>query len=165
MPNYNPYMNNVYLQDLQNMKDKIDRTMQQYQHQQHQQQQQPTMQPITQNFQLAPQQPNSELEAKYATNIDEVKNTFVIKTGIFATKDFSMIWVKDVTGNIKTNKTEEVIELDEKDRQIQELKKQISELKGVIENASTNDSSTIVDGAATTKKSTRVSNASKSDAE
>lgn len=161
MPNYNPYMNNMYLQDLQNMKDRIDRTMQQYQHQQ----QQPQMQPITQNFQIAPQQAVSELEAKYATNIDEVKNTFVIKTGIFITKDFSTIWIKDVTGNIKTYKTEEIIELDEKDKQIQELKKQISELKGVIKNASTYDNNTIIDEPATTKKSTRVSNTSKSDAE
>jgi hypothetical protein len=105
------------------------------------------------------------LEAKYATNVDEVKNTFVIKTGLFATKDFSTIWVKDVTGNIRTYKTEEVVELDEKDKQIQELKKQINELKGVIENASTHDDNTIIDETATTKKSTRVSNTSKSNAE
>ena len=161
MPNYNPYMNNMYLQDLQSMKDRIDRTMQQYQHQQ----QQPTMQPITQNFQLAPQQFNTELEAKYATNVDEVKNTFVIKTGLFATKDFSTIWVKDVTGNIRTYKTEEVVELDEKDKQIQELKKQINELKGVIENASTDYVDAVVDGKITANKSTRVSKSSKSDAE
>ena len=144
MANYNPYSNtNFYLQDLQNMKDRIDRTMQQYQHQMQQPQVQP---PITQNFQLAPTQPTTELEAKYASNIDEVKNTFVIKTGIFATKDFSTIWIKDVTGNIKTYKTEEVIELDEKDKKIQEqgvtiasLQKQINELKGVIENETLNN--------------------------
>ena len=36
----------------------------------------PVQQPITQNFQIAPTQNNTnELEAKYANNIDEVKNT------------------------------------------------------------------------------------------
>ena len=168
MPSFNPY-NNFYMQDLQNMKDRIDRTMQQYQ--QNQMQNQQPMQPITQNFQIAPTQPNTELESKYANNIDEVKNTFVMKTGIFAKKDFSTIWVKDVTGNIKTYNTEEVVELDEKDKQILEQKKritslqdEINELKGVIYSATQHNNS-IIDESTTTKKSTRVSNTSKSNAE
>ena len=158
--NYNPY-NNFYIQDLQNMRDRIDRQMQQYQQNQIMQSQQP---PITQNFQLAPTQSNSELESKYANNIDEVKNTFVIKTGIFATKDFSTIWVKDVTGNIKTYRTEEVIELDEKDKKIKEqdstilmLKKEINELKEAMENANASDS-TDIPKTVGNKKSNRVSN-------
>jgi FtsZ-binding cell division protein ZapB len=144
---YNPY-NNYYMQDLQNMRDRIDRQMQQYQQNQNQMQQ--PMQPITQNFQLAPTQPTTELEGKYANNIDEVRNTFVIKTGIFTTKDFSTIWVKDVAGNIKTYRTEEVIELDEKDKKIKEqdttillLQKQINELKGAIMNANASDNTNI----------------------
>lgn len=158
--NYNPY-NNFYIQDLQNMRDRIDRQMQQYQQNQIMQSQQP---PITQNFQLAPTQSNSELESKYANTIDEVKNTFVIKTGIFATKDFSTIWVKDVTGNIKTYRTEEVIELDEKDKKIKEqdstiimLKKEINELKEAMENANASDS-TDIPKTVGNKKSNRVSN-------
>lgn len=160
MANYNPYNTNFYLQDLQNMRDRIDRTIQQY----HQNQiQQPQVQPpITQNFQLAPTQ-LGELEARYANNIEEVKNTFVIKTGIFITKDFSTIWIKDTTGNIKTYKTEEIIELDEKDKTIALLQKQIDELKGVMMNAT--NANTNVDDSTTTKKSTRVSNNTKSDAE
>ena len=98
MPMYNPYNTNMYMQELQGMRDRIDRTMQQYQQTQSQQ----PVQPITQNFQIAPQQQQPELEGKYADNIDVVKNTFVMKTGIFATKDFSTIWVKDISGNIKT---------------------------------------------------------------
>ena len=77
------------------------------------------LQPITQNFQITPTQNNSELEGKYANNIDEVKNTFVLKTGIFTNKDFSIVWIKDVTGNIRTFKTEELIELDPKDYTVQ----------------------------------------------
>ena len=162
----NSYTPNYYLQDLQGMRDRIDRTIQHYQHQQ-MQQAQPT--PITQNFQLAPNTSNTELEAKYANSIDEVRTTFVIKTGIFTTKDFSTIWIKDANGNIKTFKTEEVIELDEKDKKIKEqddvissLQKQINELKGVILNATDNNNS-VVDEPVTAKKSTRVSNSTKLD--
>lgn len=139
MYNYNPYnYNNMYNQnnaiiELQNMRERIDKQIQQAQ--QPQQQMQPTIPQINQSFQLAPQTNNSnELEGRYAKNIDEVKNTFVMKTAIFVTKDFSTLFVKDVSGNIKTYKTEEVVEVDEKDLQIQELKKQLDEMKNMIAN-------------------------------
>lgn len=118
-------------------------------------------QPITQNFQLASNPSNNELESKYANSIDEVKNTFVIKTGIFATKDFSTIWVKDVTGDIKTFKTEEIIEMDEKDKEIYMLKKEIEEMKGMIANAN-EPVGTEPNESTSTKKSTRSSASSKS---
>ena len=158
MAGFNPYTNQYYMQDLQNMRDRIDRQMHQMQQNQFMQPQQP---PITQNFQLAPNPMNSDLEAKYANSIDEVRNTFVVKTGIFATKDFSTIWIKDVTGNIKTYKTEEVVELDEKDKKILDqnnqiliLQKQINSLKEEMANASTSNNS-IIDESITSKKSTR----------
>lgn len=133
---YPYYQNNqYYMQDLQNMKDRIDRQMQQVQqfNQNQMQQQQPV--PITQNFQLAPNPNNNELESKYVNNIDEVKNTFVMKTGIFVNKDFTSLWIKDVTGNIRTFRTEEIIELDPKDKEIQMLKNEIEKMKGMMSNA------------------------------
>lgn len=155
---YTPYNNTFYMQDLQNMRDRIDRQMAQLQ-----QNQVPQPQPtsLTQNFQLAPNPSNSELEAKYADNIEQVKNTFVIKTGIFATKDFSTIWIKDVTGNIKTYKTEEIVELDEKDKEILALKKEIESMKGMIANATntTNEFDSVYDEAVADKKSAKLSNA------
>lgn len=164
MAGFNPYTNQYYMQDLQNMRDRIDRQMHQMQQNQFMQPQQP---PITQNFQLAPNPMNSDLEAKYANSIDEVRNTFVVKTGIFATKDFSTIWIKDVTGNIKTYKTEEVVELDEKDKKILDqnnqiliLQKQINSLKEEMANASTSNNS-IIDESITSKKSTRSTTNSK----
>ena len=164
MAGFNPYTNQYYMQDLQNMRDRIDRQMHQMQQNQFMQPQQP---PITQNFQLAPNPMNSDLEAKYANSIDEVRNTFVVKTGIFATKDFSTIWIKDVTGNIKTYKTEEVVELDEKDKKILDqnnqiliLQKQINSLKEEMANASTSNNS-ILDESITSKKSTRSTTNSK----
>ena len=130
---YNPYTNSNYINELQQMREKIDKQIQQVQ--QPQQQMQPVnpqlqVPQINQSFQLAPQtNSNSELESRYAENIDEVRNTFVMKTGIFAKKDYSMIWVKDVSGNITTFKTEEVKELDEKDLQIQSLQQELENMK------------------------------------
>lgn len=132
---YNSYATNNYLGELQQMRDRIDKQIQQSQQAQQQPQVIPNTQPtnLTQNFQLAPQQNNNaELESRYAENIDEVKNTFVMKTAIFATKDFSTIWLKDVSGNIRTFKTEEVFELDNKDIQIQNLQRELEEMKAIM---------------------------------
>ena len=119
---YPMYNNQYYINELQAMKDRIDTQIRQHQNQY----QQPVQQPqIHQSFQLAPNLTNNELESKYAENIEEVKNTFVMKTGIFVNKDFTSLWVKDVTGKIRTFRTEEVIEMDENDKEIYELKKQI----------------------------------------
>lgn len=150
MPNYNPYNMNYYMQDLQNMKDRIDRTMQQYAQTQTQMQQ--PMQPITQNFQIAPSQTQNELEARFVNNVDEVKNIFVMRTGIFTTKDFSTIFVKDINGNIRTFNTEEVLDVDERDLEIRNLRKEIEELKSnqVINREITLDNKT--EKATTTKK-------------
>lgn len=157
-----PYMNSSinYVNELQNMKDRIDNQLRQYQQSQQQQQ---APQPITQNFQLAPNPTNNELESKYANSIDEVKNTFVMKTGIFLNKDFTTLWIKDVTGNIRTFKTEEIIEMDEKDREIYELKKQIEDMKGMMLNANEHGN-TNADESIAAKKSTRLSSNSKSNA-
>lgn len=143
MYNYNPYnqytqqynMANNYLGELQQMRERIDKQIQQVQQQPQQPQMVPQNQPtnLTQNFQLAPQQNNnSELESRYAENIDEVKNTFVMKTAIFVSKDFSTMYVKDVSGNIRTFKTEEIFEIDEKDIQIQNLQRELQEMKSLM---------------------------------
>lgn len=127
-----PY-SQYYIQDLQGMKDRIENQIRQYQQQQ--------QAPITQNFQITPTS-NSEIESKYANNIEEVRNTFVIKTGLFINRDFNTLWIKDVTGKIKTFTLEEVVELDEKDKEILDLKKQIQEMRGKLDeydNASFNE--------------------------
>ena len=138
--------NQFYMNDLQNMRDRIDNQMRQLS------QYQPT--PITQNFQITPSA--SDLEGKYAENIDEVKNTFVTKTGVFINKDSSTLWIKDVSGNIRTFKTEEVVELDEKDKQINQLKEELERMKGELENAKSTISNT--NESITSKKSTKLSN-------
>ena len=159
--NYPMYNNNqYYMQNLQDMRDRIDNQLKTIQQNQ---MQQPVAQPITQNFQIAPQPNNNELGIRYAENIDEVKNTIVSKTAIFIKKDFSTLWVKDVGGNIRTFNTEEIIEIDEKDKKILDLEKEIEELKGMVINA--NDANNAdVNVTTTTKKSTRTSSTAKSNA-
>ena len=165
--NYPMYGNNnaqFYMQDLQSMKDRIDaqmRQMQQLQNQQQQQQQIPTN--LTQNFQLAPQTNNSELESKYAENISEVKSTFVMKTGLFINKDFNTLWVKNVNGDIRVFALNELIEQDPKDIEIQNLRNELENMKGMIKNAN-EPANTIVDAQPTSEKSTRISSSKRSNA-
>lgn len=157
MNNYNPFMNNqFYMNELQSMREKIDSQMRNLQ-QQNQIPQPLAQQPITQNFQIAPQPNSNELEARYAENIDIVKNTFVMKTGIFTTKDFKNIWIKDTNGNIRTFNTEEIKELDEKDKEILSLKQEIKQLKEEVSNA--NESvNTNANEQITNSKPSRISN-------
>ena len=133
---YGNYNNQYYMQELQGMKDRIDSQLRQYQ-QQNQVQQQPA--PITQNFQIAPTNNNNELEGRYANNIDEVRNTFVMKTGVFVNKDFTSLWIKNTNGDIKTFELNEVIEQDPKDVEIQNLKNEIERMKGMISYANEPD--------------------------
>lgn len=129
-PNNQIYMQNM--QDLQNMREKIDRQMQQMQqlNQNQMQQQQPV--PITQNFQLAPNPTNNELESKYANNIDEVRNTFVMKTGVFLNKELNTLWIKNTNGDIRTFELNEIIPQDPKDIEINNLKKELQRMKEMI---------------------------------
>ncbi len=161
-----PYYNNnqFYMQDLQNMREKIDRQMQQMQ-QLNQQQQQPIPQ-VTQNFSIAPTQNNtSELEAKYVNNIDEVKNTFVMKTGVFLNKDFTSLWVKTTDGNIKTYELNEVIQQDPKDVEINNLKRELERMREMIsyDNKSDVDNSNN-DGADESKNAKKLPSRTKSNA-
>lgn len=118
---YNPYNNQMYMQDLQVLRDRIDKQMQM---QMNNQTQQPT--PITQNFQLAPNQSNNVI--KYAESIDEVKKELVFADTLFVNKEFTLLWYKNASGEVKTYGLKEIIELDEKDRRIAELEAKINML-------------------------------------
>lgn len=131
---YNPYNPNYIMQEWQNMKDRIDKNMQNYQQVQNQfmQPQPPMPTNLTQNFQLAPQNTNpNELQSAYANNIDEVKNIFMTKNGIFVDKDLTVAWFKNTEGKIRTFSLTEIIEKDEKDIEIENLKKQLEEFKTI----------------------------------
>lgn len=122
--NYNP------LQDLQAMRENIDRTMRQYQQQNQNVPQQPTN--LTQNFQLAPVQQQNEIQAKYVNDIDEVKNTFVMREGLFINKDKNILWIKNINGDIKSYSLTEIIEIDLKDTEIATLKNEIANMRALL---------------------------------
>lgn len=132
---YNPYNPNYIMQEWQNMKDRIDKNMQNYQQVQNQfmQPQPPMPTNLTQNFQIAPQAQNpNELQSAYANNIDEVKNIFMTKNGIFVDKDLTVAWFKNTEGKIRTFSLTEIIEKDEKDVEIENLKAEINQMRTLL---------------------------------
>ena len=111
----------------------------------------PTMQPITQNFQLAP---NNNV-IKYADNIEEVEKSFVMGDTAFFSKDLSVVWIKNLKNEIRSFMLEEILQKDEKDLLIESLQMQIKELKegkGYAKSNVINDDEPVED-----KKSTNVS--------
>lgn len=143
-----PYNNQMYQNDLQNMRDRIDRQLQQAQGMQSQQ---PTA--INQTFQLSSSQNNS---IKYVNSIEDVKKELVFSDTLFVNKEYTQLWFKNARGEIKTYELKEIVELDEKDRKIADLTAQIEEMKGMIMNAkyvNAND-----DATTSSKKSANVSN-------
>ena len=90
---------------------------------------------INQTFQLAP----TKDVIKYANSIDEVQRDIVIGDTPYFSKDMSVVWVKNVKGDIKTYELNEIIPRDEKDIKIEMLQAQINEMKGMIANAKSNN--------------------------
>ena len=149
MPGLNPY--NPYNQSsVQMYKENLKNIMEQARGQLQQLDQMPMQQPmspvpITQNFQIAPQSNNpNDLQSSYVNNIDEVRNIFMQKNGVFVNKDLSNMWFKNTEGKIRTFTITEIIEKDEKDIQIDNLKKEndnknfeINNLRQEIENMRT----------------------------
>ena len=85
---------------------------------------------LTQNFQLAP----SKDVIKYANSIDEVEKDIVIGDTPYFSKDMSVVWIKNIKGEIKSYELKEIVQKDEKDIMIDLLQAQINELKGMIDN-------------------------------
>lgn len=118
----NPYINNISLNDrIDNEIERLRQMKSQIQH--------PA--PITQNFQLAPQ--NRE-GIRYAGSINEVEKEMVVGDTPYFSKDMSVVWIKNAKGEVKTYELTEIIPKDEKDMQIEFLQNQIEELRRKIDN-------------------------------
>lgn len=106
-----------------------------------QQPQQPTN--LTQNFQLAPT--NRDV-IRYAGSMEEVERDTVIGETPFFSRDMSVVWIKDLKGDIKTYELNEIEPKDDKDIRIEYLQAQIEDLKKGIKryesNANFNESIT-----------------------
>lgn len=134
---YNPYMiQGNYMTELQNMRDRIDNQIQQVAQQQQSMQQMPMQQPsINQTFQLSPTNGNNNF--KIVNTIEDVQKEIVLADTYFLSKDNSQMWIKNTRGDIRTFTIEEIIPKDEKDLLIEDLQRQINELKGGKSNAVT----------------------------
>lgn len=148
--NYNPYSSqqanidriNAQINELEKMKSQY---------------QQPIQQPaINQTFQLA----SNNVHMRYANSMDEVNKEFVTNDTPFFSKDLSILWIKNVKGEIKTYELNEIIQKDDKDMMIENLQLQIAELRKDIRNAKSNNDN--VDDTTKNEKSTNVSNTRKS---
>lgn len=124
--------------------------------------QQPQPTNLTQNFQLAP---TSRDVIRYASSLEEVQRDMVIGDTPYFSKDMSILWVKNVKGEIKTYELIEIIPKDEKDMQIEMLQEQINELKkGMVTNEqSSTDAIPTEDATDTTRNDEKVGTTTKSE--
>ena len=101
------------------------------------QQLQQNMQPaINQTFQLTPQN-NGGL--KIVNNVDDVVNELAITDTAFVNKDYSILWIKNNKGNIRSFNIEEIKVKDEKDLIIEKLQYQVYQLNNKIEGMNKNE--------------------------
>ena len=118
---------------------------------------QPQQPAINQTFQLA----NNTSGIKLVDTIDDVAKEQIFNDTPFFSKDMSVLWIKNIKGEIKAYSIEEIIQKDEKDIQIEHLKSEIEKLKkGSKENeehGSNDDNESIEE-----QKSSSISNRSKS---
>ena len=127
----NPYMNQF---NSQISIDRINNQISELEKMRNQMQQQPvqsTPTNLTQNFQLAPTNNHS---VRYANTIEDVEKEQVFYDTPFFSKDMSVLWFKNAKGDIKSYELNEIIPKDSKDFEIEYLKSQIEELKGMIKN-------------------------------
>ena len=118
MPNYNQtaYEENLYSQ-IDNQINNLVGMRNQLKNQQTNQQQ-PTA--INQTFQLSPNGGG----IKYANSIEEVNKETVFYDTPYFSKDLSVMWLKNASGDIKAYELNEIVQQDEKDLEIELLKSQ-----------------------------------------
>ncbi len=132
----NPYTRNYNANfNQQNMYEQIDNQINQLQQMREQMKNNNQQPAINQTFQLAPSGTNT---MRYANTIDEVNKEVIYGDTPFFSKDMSVLWIKNVKGEIKTYELNEIVPQDEKDMQISYLQAQIEELKGMIKDEQSN---------------------------
>lgn len=114
---YPMYSNNLYMQDLTNMRDRIDQQIRQAQ----QMQAQPMQQPITQNFQLASTGSTIDFEARYVKDNEDISNILVNHRTAFIDLNKGKLSIKEENGDIKEYPI--ILPKSEKDLKIEELEK------------------------------------------
>ena len=131
----NPYYSNFNMQ--QNL-DTINNNIAELERLKTQMQNRQNQPAINQTFQLAPTS-----SMKYANTIEDVNKEMVVGDTPFFSKDLSVVWIKNAKGDIKSYELNEILLRDDKDIMIENLQKQINDLKEKINNehdANTNES-------------------------
>ena len=131
--NYTNYpQQNVYEQNMydQNMYDQIDSQIKQLQQMREQVKNNVVPTSFNQTIQLAP----TNNGIKFVDGIEEVQKELTIVDTPFINKNYSMLWIKNTKGEIRTFNIEEIIPKDEKDLIIENLKEEIKNLKGMFRN-------------------------------
>jgi hypothetical protein len=151
--------NQFYIQDLQNMRERIDKQLAQMQQMQNPQYQQTPQ--INQTFQLSSNQNNSGI--KYVNSIDDVKKELVFTDTLFVNKDYTQLWLKNATGEVKTYALSEIIELDPQQLRIKELEAKIDMLVKERETEDAKHSTEYVDRTTSNEKPTKSNSTKTSD--
>ena len=135
IPSYqNGYNQQALLEQTDSQINQLQQLREQLKNNISQQPQQPGQPAINQTFQLAP---NGNGGIRYVNSIEDVNKETVFADTPFFSKDLSVVWIKNASGEIKAYEMNEIIEKDEKDLQIDLLMAQVNELKGIIENERT----------------------------
>lgn len=123
---------NVFAQ--QNINEQIDNEIERLKQMKNNVNQQPTA--INQTFQITP---NSGSVIKYVNSIEEVEKELTITDTPFIKNDYSILWIKNAKGEIRTFCLEEIIPRDEKDALIEDLQSQIKDLNNQIKEMKLNE--------------------------
>ena len=156
IPNYQTNNQNIMLNSLDKQIENQENRLNELKQMKNQfmQPQQPS---INQTFQLA----NNQSGIKMVDNIDEVHKEQIFNDTAFFSKDMSVVWIKNIKGEIKAYSLEEIIQRDEKDIQIEYLKSEIEKLKKGSKNDEQFNNSN-GNGAVKEQRSTSIPNSSKS---
>ena len=125
----NQYMQNYSQFNPQFMNDRIDNQIAQLQQMKEQMKNNNQQPAINQTFQLAP---TNNHTMRFANTIDDVIKEIVYYDTAFFSKDMSVMWIKNAKGDIRSYELNEIVPKDSKDFEIEYLKLQIEELKGMI---------------------------------
>ena len=125
----NPYMQNY---NQQSLNDKIDSEIAKLQQMKNHNISQPA---INQTFQLAP----TNNGIRFVNDIEDVKKELAISETPFINKDYSILWIKNAKGEIRTFDLEEIIPKDEKDLIIEKMQLQIDKLSNQIKEMNVNE--------------------------
>ena len=125
----NQYMQNYSQFNPQFMNDRIDNQIAQLQQMKEQMKNNNQQPAINQTFQLAP---TNNHTMRFANTIDDVIKEIVYYDTAFFSKDMSVMWIKNAKGDIRSYELNEIVPKDSKDFEIEYLKSQIEELKGMI---------------------------------